>query len=265
MTSPAKLLDRLWQDYANLNPQAKAIHKLLEARGESVTNDHIAFRTFRDPIVGVDVVASHFEKLGYAPKGEYVFPDKKLFARHYEHADPAQPKVFISELKVEEFSPRLRQTVRRLIDQVPPDAPRKADFPASGRPWKVSHAEYELLRSESEYAAWMSAFGFRANHFTVLVNALKTFKSLQELNEFLKTSGFKLNSAGGEIKGSPQVLLEQSSTLADQVNVDFSDGARTIPCCYYEFAKRYPQEDGKLFQGFVERSADKIFESTNKR
>jgi len=265
MTSLVELLDRLWQDYATLNPQAKAIHQLLEARGETVTNDHIALRTFRDPIVGVDVVASAFEKLGYVARGEYVFPDKKLFARHYEHADAAQPKLFISELKVEEFSPRLRQTVRRLIDQIPPDLLRRADFPASGRPWKISYAEYELLRSESEYAAWMSAFGFRANHFTVLVNALKTFKTLQELNEFLKKSGFKLNSSGGEIKGSPQVLLEQSSTLADQVIVDFTDGPRTIPCCYYEFARRYPQEDGTLFQGFVERSADKIFESTNKR
>ena len=55
----------------------------------------------------------------------------------------------------------------------------------------------------------------RANHFTVLVNDLTTFKNLLELNAFLKSNGFKLNSAGGEVKGSREVFLEQSSTLAD--------------------------------------------------
>ena len=28
------LLERLWDDYAGLNPQAKAIHQLLESQGE---------------------------------------------------------------------------------------------------------------------------------------------------------------------------------------------------------------------------------------
>ena len=41
-------------------------------------------------------------------------------------------------------------------------------------------------------------------------------------------------------------------------------GAHSIPCCYYEFAKRYTQADGKLFRGFVAQSADKIFESTKR-
>ncbi len=32
---------------------------------------------------------------------------------------------------------------------------------------------------------------------------------------------------------------------------------------FYEFAKRYPTANGKLYQGFVAASADKFFESTN--
>jgi hypothetical protein len=48
------------------------------------------------------------------------------------------------------------------------------------------------------------------------------------------------------------------------VKVDFSDGAQYIPGCYYEFARRFPMPDGRLFRGFVTGSADKIFESTNK-
>ena len=52
--------------------------------------------------------------------------------------------------------------------------------------------------------------------------------------------------------------------LKNNTEVDFLDGEKTIPACYYEFALRYPKADGKLFKGFVTTSADKIFESTNK-
>jgi hypothetical protein len=37
-----------------------------------------------------------------------VFKAKKLYAKHFEHKDPDAPKVFISELKVEELSERPR-------------------------------------------------------------------------------------------------------------------------------------------------------------
>ena len=95
------------------------------------------------------------------------------------------------------------------------------------------------------------------------VNDLPGFDSVAAVNAALKRAGYALNDSGGEIKGSPEVLLEQSSTLADRVPVRFSDGEQVIPGCFYEFACRYPQADGSLYQGFVEASADKIFESTD--
>ena len=51
--------------------------------------------------------------------------------------------------------------------------------------------------------------------------------------------------------------------MANQVSVEFKQGKYTIPNSFYEFAKRYPTEDGKLYQGFIAKSADKIFESTD--
>ncbi len=51
--------------------------------------------------------------------------------------------------------------------------------------------------------------------------------------------------------------------MADRIEVRFSDQARIIPSCFYEFARRYPKPDGQLYSGFVAASADKIFESTN--
>ena len=95
------------------------------------------------------------------------------------------------------------------------------------------------------------------------VNYLPGFDSLEQVNETLKQSGFTLNTSGGEIKGSPEVYLEQSSTMANRVPVEFADQTVEIPSCFYEFAKRYETADGKLYSGFVAASADKIFESTN--
>lgn len=265
MSDISQLLERLWDDYSKLNPGARAIHELLNAAGERIVNDHIALRTFRHPKIGIDVLAQAFIAGGYSAKAEYDFPDKKLYARHYEHDDSTLPKVFISELKLEECSEELRGKVSLLINQIPDALPAKEDFAVAGRPWKVTFADYEKLAAESEYAGWLAAWGFRANHFTVFVNYLDTFDTLPVLNQFLKDNGFKLNAAGGEIKGTPEVFLEQSSTLADKVEVTFDDGSkRIIPCCYYEFAKRYPMPDGKLYTGFVAKSADKIFESTNR-
>ena len=51
--------------------------------------------------------------------------------------------------------------------------------------------------------------------------------------------------------------------MADNQDVTFSDETLEIPSCFYEFAQRYPLPNGELYQGFVEASADKIFESTN--
>ena len=261
-TSVEELFEALWQHYLTVTPSALKIHDLLGG-GKAIVNDHVAFRTFNHPKLGLDKLAAHFLALGYEQKGEYHFEAKKLYARHYEHPDPAAPKVFISELLLEQCSPTLQRIVARLIDQVDDTLPEQKDFLYSGAPWQISHADYKTLAAESEYAGWMAVYGYRANHFTVSVNHLEDYDSLDAVNSALKQAGFRLNDAGGEIKGSPDVLLEQSSTMADTALVQFTDGEASLPSCFYEFALRYPKPDGELYTGFVAASADKIFESTN--
>ncbi len=256
------LLDKMWKDYVEINPLAQKIYDVFTQEGEKVLNDHIALRTFNLPRVNVDVLAKPFLDSGYVYKGDYQFTEKKLYAKHYEHADSNLPKIFISELEVQKFSPALQATVKSLVDQIPAGQEHQFDFSSAGRPWSVTTAVYNELIKESDYAAWVAAFGYRPNHFTVFINVLKKFSDILTLNNFLKERGFKLNASGGEVKGSKDVCLEQSSTLANNIEVTFTDGKLTIPACYYEFAKRYPMSDGKLYQGFVAASADKIFEST---
>jgi hypothetical protein len=256
---------RLWKDYTTQNPDTKKVYDLFIAEGETIINDHIAFRTFNHPSINVDVLAKIFLKNGYAFKGDYRFEQKKLLAKHYEHStDPTAPRVFISELLVDEFSEFLRNTVAEWISRIPQNLLSSDELIYSGNVSGIpSYDVYEKLRQESEYAGWLYVNGFCANHFTVSVNGLKKFDSIQKVNAFLKSHGFLMNDAGGEIQGTPEELLEQSSIKAGIISVQFREGIFKIPSCYYEFAMRYPDTDGKLYSGFIAKSADKIFESTN--
>lgn len=258
------LFEKMWEDYCQISPQAKRIFNLFSTNGEVVLNDHIAFRTFNIPGIRIDDLAKVFETEGYRPSGEYHFPQKKLYAKHWQHENEQLPKIFISEFKLEEGSTELQRIVTKLVKELTPESVKQPHFLYSGRPWKITTQEYLKLAEESEYASWMAAFGFRPNHFTINVNAFKKFNSIEKVNEFLQKNGFKLNMSGGLIKGTPEEMLEQSSTMAEKIKVSFVDGVLEIPSCYYEFAKRYPQKDGKLYHGFIAQSADKIFESTNR-
>ncbi|MEO8701184.1 MAG: DUF1338 domain-containing protein [Kofleriaceae bacterium] len=258
-----ELLHHLWRDYVASTPQAERIHHLLGERGEILRNDHVALRTFGAPNIGITALARSFEALGWRPRDHYRFADKHLRARYWQHADAALPKIFISELILAELSPAANAVIANLLAQLPAGFGDRADLAYAGRPWQVTHADYQTLLGESEYAAWVAAFGFRVNHFTVDVGALSTFPDLEALGAFLVEHGFTLNASGGIVKGSPTERLEQTSTLADTATVAFADATVRIPSCYYEFARRYPLPSGELFQGFVPASADKIFESTD--
>lgn len=264
MSRIENLLEKMWQDYITMTPQASKIVKLFESRGEKVVNDHIALRTLNHPRLTIDKIAVPFLEAGYKECGEYHFEQKKLYAKHFEHSDESLPKIFISELLIEKFSQDFQNIINRIANDISSSEIESFDFTVSGRSWELSSEEYNQLAKESEYAAWLAAIGFRPNHFTVLVNELKTFKEVEDVNTFLKFEGIKLNTSGGEVKGSESDCLKQSSTMADEVDVTFTDKKMTIPSCYFEFAKRFPIKDGKLYSGFVAASADKIFESTDR-
>lgn len=267
MNKAQPIFDRLWKNYIEQNPQVRKIYDLLSAEGEKVINDHIAFRTFNDPRINVDVLAKPFLNAGYHQAGEYVFEEKKLFAKHFEHkTNTKAPRIFISQLETEKFSLQLQKIVKQWVDLIPEELLKSQELIYSGNSWALPVYEvYKELKDESEYAAWLYVYGFRANHFTVSVNALKKYNSLEKLNDFLKSNGFSMNKSGGEIKGSAKQLLEQSSIKAGKIPVLFKEGTYEIPSCYYEFARRYKDNSGKLYNSFIAKSADKIFESTDYR
>ncbi len=259
------LFDKLWEIYTLQNPDVQKVYNLFKSDGEDVLNDHIAFRTINDKRINIDVFAQPFLNNGYEYVNNYEFTEKHLLAKHYEHKTLNNaPRIFISELILEEFSIDLKSFMLDLINKIPEKAFLSEELIFSGNLWgKPSFEQYNKLRQESEYAAWFYVFGFCANHFTVSVNNLKKHNTIQKVNEFLKNHGFELNTSGGEIKGTPEELLEQSSIKSGLIEIDFIEGKYKIPGCYYEFAKRYPDSTGKLYSGFIAKSADKIFESTD--
>jgi len=259
------IFNRLWSDYTTQNPSVQKVYDLFLNEGEEILNDHIAFRTFDDSRINIDVLSRVFIENGYTEKGSYVFEEKHLFAKHYEHkTDKSAPRVFISQLITKDFSAYLQSALKDVVNNITDVDLKSDELIFSGNIWeKPSFEVYNKLKEESEYAAWVYVNGFRANHFTVSINALKKLDSIEKVNKYLKDNGFLLNSSGGEIKGTKEELLQQSSIMAGHIDVEFIEGVKSIPGCYYEFAQRYKDSNGKLFSGFIAKSADKIFESTN--
>ncbi len=255
----------IWQDFTQrLCPSADKIQALFsgnDGRQNALRNDHIALRTFDLPEINLSAMASVFCRLGFEEKEVYVFPQKHLLARYFEHPDAQFPKIFISELTLGDCSSTLQSIVRSLVGGYSPSG--EAFY--LGRPWQLRYSDYQTLLEESEYAAWVAAHGFGANHFTLDVNIMRQFTSLEEVNSHLEGAGYELNSMGGKIKGSASVFLEQSSTMADEVIVKFDEGNFPVLGGFYEFALRYRLPGGAYYQGFVEASADKIFQSTNRK
>jgi hypothetical protein len=257
-------------------------------RPADVENDHIAFRTLGVPHLGIASLERVFLHCGYTARDWYEFPAKKVTARWYQAPEARHPRVFISQLRVDELSPEAQATIRAYTDRVasdPVDTLALDDGEAVVRflhepLWpSPTWAEYERLRAESEFAAWVIYNRYYLNHFTISVHNLPApYDRIERFNAFLERRGFTLNDAGGTIKTSADGKLLQSSTVAAMVDASFSDGrggveVHRIPGSYVEFAERrvldryaaLPRDQLRREhrrEGFEAASADKIFEST---
>lgn len=285
------VLESMQSVYLNRNPTAKAILDLVHSvENNSLCYDHLAFRTFGVNGYGIDSMAGFFLDYGYTQREELRFPGKKLRALWF--SPPADsfsgsgsgmngplPRIFISELLVDQMSPQTQEIIRKYTESSGNGKKYAALASSLGHlTWeKPLYSEFQQLARESEYAAWTLVNGHALNHVTISTHRLKThLRDIKKLNKFLEENGFRLNSEGGVLKVSPDGLLQQSSTVADSVSFQFSDGiTESVPCSYIEFAERFvlpqyenlPHTEIKEFHrrdGFEVASADKIFESTSK-
>ncbi|CAA2976215.1 Hypothetical predicted protein [Olea europaea subsp. europaea] len=286
-----RALEAMEKVYLNRNPTAKAILELVRSIDDDrICYDHFAFRTFGVDGHGIDSLAKFFTDFGYVQREELRFTAKKLKAFWFSppsipHSDAGTsafgplPRIFISELLVDQMSPEAQKIIRKYTELSGNGNNYAALASALGTlTWKKpSFTEFQQLARESEYAAWTLVNGYALNHVTISTHRLKShLRKIGNLNEFIVQNGFKLNSEGGVLKVSPDGLLLQSSTVADSTSFQFSDGTiESVPRSYIEFAERLvlpefkniPENEVKEFHrrdGFEVGNADKIFESTSK-
>lgn len=284
-----KVLDGLMTRYKDRVPDVAEIFNAM-IREQIITdpseieNDHIAFRTIGVKHLGIQSLEKIFLYYGYKRRDHYHFPEKKLDAYWYSPANPKHPRIFISELRINDLTPRTRNIIRSYTDEVTEDPADSLDlknamevdeFLHSGL-WRLpTWEDYSVLADESEYAAWTIYNRYYLNHFTVSVHNLKEgYNTIENFNSFLERNGFLLNDSAGKIKKSPDGGLLQSSTVAHMIDAPFAKGERhRIPGSYVEFAERRvlpqfahlaPSEIKREHrrEGFEAANADKIFEST---
>ena len=288
-TVMTRILDELFNIYAKRVPDVKKITSAMIERGivsnqNEIINDHIAFRTMGVPNLGISSFEKIFLANGYKRMDFYHFATKKLDAYWYSPPTEDLPRIFISELKVEKLSPKVQNIIRFYTDSIvqdPVDTLNLDDYKAVAKYFQTplwdlpSLKDYELLLSESEYAAWVIYNRYYLNHYTISVHDLPNpYNKLESFNEFLSDIGIKLNTSGGIIKTSKDQLLRQSSSVANTVKANFTNGnTKKIAGSYVEFAERSPLpkfrnlKANKLKrehrrEGFETSNADRIFEST---
>ncbi len=281
------VLDGLMRRYQERVPDVKAIiDKMIEkniiASAEDIQNDHIAFRTMGVENLGITSLEKIFLHLGYKKRDHYLFPVKKLSAYWYSPPQNNFPRIFISQLMVDQLSEKSKAIIRSYtnevkhdpVDQLNLDNPAKIDDFLHQPLWRTPRWEdFQALSKESEYAAWVIYNRYYLNHFTISVHKLPDgFRTISQFNRFLEENGFQLNDSGGKIKTSQDGLLIQSSTVAEKIDAEFTSTSgvpviKKIPGSYVEFAERRlinpaGDKNGKRRDGFEVSNADHIFEST---
>ena len=281
----AGLMTRYQQRVSDVNKIISALtDKGIINELSDIENDHIAFRTIGEPQLGIQSLEKIFLHHGYVAKGDFYFEHKKINARWYAPPEESLPRIFISELRVNDFPDSIQQIIRSFTDEVTSDPVDQLDLDNAAQVDEFLHSplwrtpswnEYSTLAEVSEYASWTIYNKYYLNHFTISVHNLPApYNTLEVFNDFLVDIGVTLNSAGGYIKTSRDGLLKQSSSVSKMIEATFADGAvHQISGSYVEFAERKVLAEftnlpaGEIQRehrrdGFETANADKIFEST---
>lgn len=282
-------LNMLFDRYQQKVPAVKKITNAMIGQGmvasqQEIVNDHVAFRTLGVPHLGIQSFEKIFLHHGYTKKDYYYFEGKKLNAYWYAPPSEAYPRIFMSELVVDQLSPEAQEIIHHYTNAITSDPVDALDLDNGQQIGEFFHQalwplptmqHYQTLLHESEYAAWVIYNRYYLNHYTISVHALKEgYNTLAQFDDFVEGLGIKLNTSGGKIKVSEDKLLLQSSTVAEMQDATFADGdSMSIAGSYVEFAERLvlpqfanlPANEIQVQHrrdGFETTNADKIFEST---
>ena len=191
------ILESLFDTYSKRVPDVKKITSaLIESKiinhQNDIINDHIAFRTMGVKNLGIKSLEKIFLHHGYVKRDFYSFENKKLNAYWYSHSEKNMPRIFISELRVDELSKETTEIIYKYTNQVTTDPVDKLDLNSysevinflSKPLWNLPTVDdYNNLLKESEYASWVIYNRYYLNHYTISVHELsKNYNTLEKLS-----------------------------------------------------------------------------------
>jgi len=291
------LIDRLLKKYIERIPYAKQYVDLVAQKGGKTVIDHIAFRTFNahtgEQPEGIRAIRHILNFLEYKQVSKYNFPKKKLKATHFEHPDESFPKIFVSQLEVNELPEWTQKMINtavnstlyllsdkslellRILEENGALPVEAADYLVDDlvnyfrRPWNIPLKDDILkINDVSQYGAWVLLHGNSVNHFAALINSqdVKEWPDLETTINALAMAGVPMKDS---IEGEKDSKLRQTATLAvkEEVKVKGEIGIEKIiwTYAYFELAQRnYIEEGGaqKLFSGFLGEQASNMFDMT---
>lgn len=280
----------LFDDLLRRVPSGAAYVADTMARGGKVLFDHGALRTVRLPEGptgalpgGEDAFTRIFLPLGYEMAALYPLDRLKMTGRAYRHRDfpEAIPQFFLSELHVDRFDPEFAEAAQRVFgtSRDPLDAPAKAllaRFEANGAAPMIEamaslpvilsafdrqhdapdFADYQLLLSRSNEAAWIATEGNAFNHATDRVADVAALADRLKAEDRPMKERLEISASG---------RVRQTAFRADSVKRAFADGqARQVPGSFYEFISRdIDPATGRLDLAFDTGNATGIFAMTS--
>lgn len=290
-------LNKLWLRFMERVPYAKAYSDLAKSFGAQPMIDHIAFRTLNthtgEQPEGIRAIKHILNYLDFKVADHYQFSKKNLKAVHFENPDPSFPKIFVSQLQVENLPAWAQELIHitvkdskyllsdksiEILNQlrgngnVPLEA---AEYLTDDlvqyfrRPWNLPEKSDLLkLNDVSQYGAWVLLFGNAVNHFSVSVN----YQGISQLPDIESTckalAGFGIPMLDC-IEGEKNGLLRQSATKAvkEEIRIKGASGYEKMdwPYGYLEFTQRGHTDKnglGSLYSGFLSDQTSHLFEMT---
>ncbi len=280
----------LFHDLLRRVPSGDAYVADALARGGKVMFDHGALRAIRFPDGptgalpgGEDAFTRIFLPLGYEMAAVYPLDRLKMTGRAYRHADypDAIPQFFMSELHVDRFDAEFGAAAARVFgtsrDPLDADAKAVLDRYAAGEAVAFAvavmalptilaafdrqheppaFADYQLLLSRSNEAAWIATEGNAFNHATDRVTDVAALADRLKAEDRPMKEKLEISATG---------RVRQTAFRADSVERLFADGEwRQVPGSFYEFISRdIDPETGRIDLAFDTGNATGIFAMTS--
>jgi hypothetical protein len=292
------LLGNLWVNFQRRLPFVRQYTQMVTLKGGTFYMDHLAFRTLNtttgEQPSGIKAISHLLKNLQYEEACTYHFNKQKITASHFEHPNKKFPKIFVSQLEVEELPVWAQRMIHDVVDDTPyllsdnaislmnslnftgninEEAAQLLVGELTGyfqRPWGIPLKETILkINDLSQYAAWVLLHGNSISHVSSLFNAQQVpeWPDLESTIEALVAAGIPFKR---EIAGEKGTSLRQAATLPVRETYLFPDGEGDFhemawTYAYFQLTERgfIKDKNGSyLFSGFLQEHVSQLFKTT---